>query len=79
MYPVDARDLNRRVLVQGKDNNDMTVLTTDPGTGQAGAGEYLVLKFPFVDSLNLFPRSMGYRRTKLRTYPVLPGGPRDGG
>ena len=62
VYPVDARDLNRRVLVQGKDNNGMTVLTTDPGTGQAGAGEYLVLKFPFVDSLNLFSTLDGIQK-----------------
>lgn len=62
VYPFDARDINRRVLIQGKDNNHMTVLTTDPGTGQAGEGEYLTLKFPFVDSLNLFSELDGIQK-----------------
>jgi hypothetical protein len=62
IYPFDARDINRRVLIQGKDNNKMTVLTTDPGTGQAGEGEYLTLKFPFTDSLNLFSELDGLQK-----------------
>jgi hypothetical protein len=62
VYPFDARDINRRVLIQGKDNNKMTVLTTDPGTGQAGEGEYLTLRFPFVDSLNLFSELDGIQK-----------------
>lgn len=69
VYPTDARDLNRRVLIQGQDNNRMTVLTTDPGTGQTGAGEYLALKFPFVDSLNLFSVLDGIQ--KDQTYGPL--------
>ena len=74
VYPSDARDLNRRVLLQGRDNNDMIVLTTDPGTGQAGAGEYLTLKFPFVDSVNLFSSLDGIQKDQTyRSHPVLPG------
>lgn len=69
VYPTDARDINRRVLIQGKDNNGLTVLTTDPGTGQAGEGEYLVLKFPFVDSLNIFSELDGIQ--KDQTYGVV--------
>ena len=69
VYPFDARDINRRVLIQGKDNNKMTVLTTDPGTGHAGAGEYLTLKFPFVDSLNLFSELDGIQKDE--TYGPL--------
>ena len=69
VYPEDPRDLNRRVLIQGKDNNQMTVLTTDPGTGQAGEGEYLTIKFPFVDSLNLFSELTGMQ--KDQTYGMI--------
>ena len=69
VYPTDARDINRRVLVQGLDNNKMTVLTTDPGTGKAGAGEYLALKFPFVNSLNQFSTLDGLQKDE--TYGPL--------
>lgn len=69
VYPTDARDLNRRVLLQGKDNNGITILTTDPGTGQTGEGEYLALKFPFVDSLNIFSTIDGIQ--KDQTFGVV--------
>lgn len=68
-YPTDARDINRHVLIQGKDNNSIVVLTTDPGTGQSGEGEYLALRFPFVDSLNLFSDLTGIQ--KDQTYGVV--------
>lgn len=54
VYPTDARDSGLRVLIQGKDQNKQVVLTTDPNTGTSAPGEYLSLKFPFVDSLNQF-------------------------
>lgn len=59
IYPVDSRDVGLRVLVQGKDANGQTVLTTDPGTGQSAPGEYLVLRFPYVDSANTFSSITG--------------------
>ena len=47
VYPTDIRDTNLRVLIQGKDQNKQTILTTDPGTGLSAPGEYLQLAFPF--------------------------------
>ena len=54
IYPNDARDANLRVLLQGKDQNGLTVLTTDPNTGQSAPGEYIVLTFPFSNSVNQY-------------------------
>lgn len=59
VYPTDARDVGLRVLLQGNDANEQTVLVTDPGTGQSAPGEYLVLAFPFVDSTNTFSSITG--------------------
>lgn len=53
-YLSDPRDAGKRVLVQGNDQNNMTVLTTDPGSAKSAPGEYMVLKSPFVDSVNHF-------------------------
>ena len=54
IYPTDARDSGLRVLLQGKDANGQVILTTDPGTGLSAPGEYVVLAFPFVDSVNTY-------------------------
>lgn len=54
IYPTDGRDTGRRVLLQGKDQNGQTILTTDPGTGKSAPGEYIQLGFPFVDTTNQF-------------------------
>lgn len=54
VYPSDARDIGKRILIQGKDQNGQVVLTTDPNSGRSAPGEYLVLASPFVDSVNQF-------------------------
>ena len=54
VYPTDIRDTSLRVLIQGKDQNKMIVLTTDPGTGLSAPGEYLPLAFPFSTTVNTF-------------------------
>lgn len=59
MYPTDARDSGRRVLLQGKDQNGQVILTTDPGTGLSAPGEYVTLAFPFVNSVNQFSEITG--------------------
>lgn len=59
LYPTDARDSGRRVLLQGKDQNGQIILTTDPGTGLSAPGEYVVLAFPFVNSVNQFSSLSG--------------------
>lgn len=69
MYPTDARDSGFRVLLQGKDQNGQTILTTDPNTGTSGLGEYVSLKFPFVDSVNQYSQITGI--LKDQTYGVV--------
>lgn len=59
IYVTDVRDVGRRVLLQGRDNNLQTVLTTDPGTGRSAPGEYIVLNSPFVDSVNQYSSLTG--------------------
>ena len=62
VYLSDTRDVGRRVLLQGKDQNGLTILTTDPGTGHSAAGEYLALKSPFVDSVNTYSSVTGIQK-----------------
>lgn len=69
IYPTDARDAGLRVLLQGKDANGLTVLTTDPGTGTSAPGEYIALGFPFVDSVNQYTEISGLQ--KDQTYGPL--------
>lgn len=54
VFPVDPRDVNKTVILQGKDQNGNTIYSTDPVTGESILGEALTLNLPFVDSLNLF-------------------------
>lgn len=69
IYPTDTRDTGLRVLLQGIDANKQVILTTDPGTGLSAPGEYLVLKFPFVDSVNLYSKITGIQKDE--TYGPL--------
>jgi hypothetical protein len=62
IFPTDARDAGRRVLLQGKDANGQVVLTTDPGTAHSAPGEYLLLAFPFVDSVNQYTAISGIQK-----------------
>ena len=59
VYPSDVRDTGLRILLQGKDQNGITILTTDPGTGQSAPGEYLQFGFPFSNSVNQFSAISG--------------------
>ena len=54
VYPSDNRDIGLRVLLQGRDQNNQIILTTDPGTGLPAPGEYIGINFPFTDSVNQF-------------------------
>jgi len=58
VYPTDVRDIGRRVLLQGRDQNKQVILTTDPGTGLSAPGEYLQLASPFSTSVNQFSGQM---------------------
>jgi hypothetical protein len=62
LYPTDARDSGRRVLLQGEDANAQVVLTTDPISGKSAPGEYISLKFPFVDSANQYTKITGIQK-----------------
>jgi hypothetical protein len=69
IYPTDGRDTGLRVLIQGKDQNGMEVLTTDPGTGGSAPGEYVQLAFPFVDTTNTWSSISGIQKDE--TYGPL--------
>lgn len=62
IYPSDARDSGKRVLVQGKDANGQVVLTTNPGSALTAPGEYVVIQFPFVDTANTYTRIDGLQK-----------------
>lgn len=69
IYASDARDSGKRVLLQGKDANGQTVLTTNPGSALSAPGEYIVLAFPFVDSANVYSTIDGIQKDE--TYGPL--------
>lgn len=54
MFPSNSGDIRKRVLVQGKDQNDQVVYGVDPLTGQAAEGEYVALTQPFAQTVNQF-------------------------
>lgn len=65
IYPTDSRDAGLRVLFQGTDQNNQTILTTDPGTGTSAPGEYISLAFPFVNSANTYNGITGIQKDQL--------------
>lgn len=62
VYSTDARDVGRRVLLQGKDQNGQTILTTYPNTGKSAPGEYLTISSPFSDSVNQYSSITGIQK-----------------
>lgn len=60
IYLTNDRDHDRRVLVQGLDNNGNTVRTLDNGIDTQG--EYLVLGDPFTDSSFYFSQITGVQK-----------------
>ena len=69
IYPTNIKDIGLRVLLQGKDQNGKVILTTDPNTTLTAPGEYLMLAFPFVDSVNQFSEINGIQKDE--TYGTL--------
>lgn len=53
-YPVDARDVGKRILIQGTDTNDKTVYGTSVLSGKPILGETISLDVPFTDTVNSF-------------------------
>lgn len=60
LFPTDAADVGKRVVIQGPDKNGITVLGTDPSTGASNLGETLLLSFPFSISVNEFQKITGF-------------------
>lgn len=50
IYPTDAADVGKNVVVQGLDQNGIPVIGVDPVTAGASSGETIVLALPFVSS-----------------------------
>lgn len=54
IFPSNSGDVRKRVLIQGKDQNDKVVYGVDPLTGQAIEGEYVNLTQPFAQTVNQY-------------------------
>lgn len=59
IYPTDARDVGKRVIFQGPDQNGIPVLGTDVTTGASDLGEKITLAQPFVTCVNSFQDCTG--------------------
>lgn len=62
VFPVDARDVGKVVIVQGADQNGNVVTTTDPVTNQTISGEAIILEQPFTNSINQFTTITGIEK-----------------
>lgn len=62
VYPTDARDVGKRVIVLGADQNAQTVLSTDPVTNKPILGEVMILQLPFVTTANQFTTITGLQK-----------------
>lgn len=62
IYFSDARDVGKQVLIQGKDQNDKVVLSTDSQTGLPIAGEWVTCASPFADTVNTFSVITGIQK-----------------
>lgn len=54
IFASNSGDLRKRVLVQGKDQNNQVIYGVDPLTGLAVEGEFVALTSPFAQTLNQF-------------------------
>lgn len=54
VYPIDARDLGKRTLIQGTDTNDKIIYGTSVLTGKPILGETVTIDVPFADTVNTF-------------------------
>lgn len=54
VFPTDARDVGRTVIVQGSDQNGNVIYSTDPVTNQTILGESVILAQPFIKTQNQF-------------------------
>jgi hypothetical protein len=54
IYPVNSADVGQTVIVQGTDQNGLTVYGVDPTTGFSILGETVILQLPFAQSVNLY-------------------------
>jgi hypothetical protein len=62
VFPTDARDVGRTIIVQGRDQNGNVILGTDPVTNRTISGESLILAQPFILSLNQFSEITGIEK-----------------
>lgn len=53
-FPSNSGDVRKRVLVQGKDKNNLIVYGVDPLTGAAMEGEFIALTQPFSQTVNQY-------------------------
>lgn len=60
VYTKDNRDIGKRILISGLDQNDVIIRNTD-GTNEV-SGEYLEFAAPFVDSVAFFSKITGIQK-----------------
>lgn len=60
VYISDSRDVGKALLIQGADNNGITVISTDSDTGNDILGEYVVTESPFAVSASQFSTITGF-------------------
>lgn len=60
VYPTDSRDLGKSLLVQGKDNNGITVISTDVESQSDILGEDVTVDIPFATSARQFSSITGF-------------------
>lgn len=54
IYPTDAADVGKRIVLQGPDQNGIPVLSRDVATGAAAVGETVILQLPFSTASNQY-------------------------
>lgn len=54
IYPLNAVDVGKRVLIQGTDSNNKVIYGTSLLTSKPILGESLAIEVPFVDTTNIF-------------------------
>ena len=59
LYPGSPVDVGTQVIVQGTDQNGMTVYSTDPTTGEAILGEIVYLQSPFAEATHTYQSITG--------------------
>lgn len=62
-FPTNNSDVGKGCLIQGKDQNGLTVTSLDVASTNTISGEQITLQFPFTDTLNTFSSVTGIQKS----------------